>query len=678
MIAIIFKEIREHFKWAVLWMLGVMLAMAFVLVPESIGWSGSRIQTLCSENLQLLMSFGSAIGAALLGMLQSITEVRRDQCAFLFHRPLTRTRIFASKVVGGLTLYLTAMSIPLLLATLWARTPGQFAAPFDLRMSLAGVADILTGIVFYFGGILAGMRSARWYGSRALGVVAAIPCSMAVWAVPEFWHALIVIGVFIATLGFAAWGSFTSLGAYEPQSRSARFALGLSVLVGLTVIGGAVAGITNVVNTPRDGQWVAHAVDEDGTVICIAYDRYSVLSITDLNGGAIEKYATPKSRENYRRTTLSFGFIRLGSRNRWSGYRSDTRFYSQHGALEDTVWYYVNAARRVQGYSVKTNRRVASFGPDGFTSTPVAASASFAEPRVRTSYSDCRLLVSPSTAYRVNYRSRTIKPILTGIEDSVITGACMVPRKGGAKTADGIGAAVSTSERIELFAEDGSPIFRTPLHCDPAKYGVIEFATTAEEDRHFVWYNPAPDLPRGERMTLPGVIVELSADGTEVRRHELPSQLKPAGDIPWHVSLIAIIEPPYLVAFAGVYFFLTSGLDLSAGDVSANILLLRILIPNSFAVLCGVVILVTSVCCALAAGVIGGRYGFARDLRRRWAIICFFTGLGGLLTMWALIDWPAREACASCRKKTAVDRDRCQHCDAEFPSPTLDGTEVFD
>ena len=66
-------------------------------------------------------------------------------CAFL---------AWASVLLVVLTLYLAAMGIPLIGAAVWASMPGNIAAPFDWRMALPGVADILTGIVFYFAGIL--------------------------------------------------------------------------------------------------------------------------------------------------------------------------------------------------------------------------------------------------------------------------------------------------------------------------------------------------------------------------------------------------------------------------------------------------------------------------------------------------------------------------------------------
>ena len=41
-------------------------------------------------------------------------------------------------------------------------------------MALPWLADVLTGLVYYFAGMLTAQREARWYGSRCLGLAAAL------------------------------------------------------------------------------------------------------------------------------------------------------------------------------------------------------------------------------------------------------------------------------------------------------------------------------------------------------------------------------------------------------------------------------------------------------------------------------------------------------------------------
>jgi hypothetical protein len=102
------------------------------------------------------------------------------------------------------------------------------------NMTLPWLADILTGLVYYFAGMLAAQREARWYGSRCLGLAAGLFCSVLVWTLPQFWQALLAILLVGGLVATAAWGSFLTGGAYAPQPRRAKFALALTLLMGMS------------------------------------------------------------------------------------------------------------------------------------------------------------------------------------------------------------------------------------------------------------------------------------------------------------------------------------------------------------------------------------------------------------------------------------------------------------
>ncbi len=164
--AIIWKEIRENLKWAILAMLAPSLVEAFMLRQMS-GPYGTNGQTLLSNGFLALFAIVAGAAAALLGLLQSIPEIHRDQWPFLIHRPITASAIFRAKVVAGLILYLPALLLPVLGAAVWLAIPGHVASPFAWRTVLPVVAAILAGLAFYFAGMLTGIRQARWYASRA-------------------------------------------------------------------------------------------------------------------------------------------------------------------------------------------------------------------------------------------------------------------------------------------------------------------------------------------------------------------------------------------------------------------------------------------------------------------------------------------------------------------------------
>jgi ABC-type transport system involved in multi-copper enzyme maturation permease subunit len=128
---------------------------------------------------------------AILGWLQIRSESHRDLWAFLVHRPISRTRIFASKVGAGMLLYGLGAGLPLVVLVAVVRMPGNVAAPFEWAMVLPVLANFLGGIACYLGGMLTGLRQARWYASRGLPLAAAVASCWGLWGLVNsgrrFW-----------------------------------------------------------------------------------------------------------------------------------------------------------------------------------------------------------------------------------------------------------------------------------------------------------------------------------------------------------------------------------------------------------------------------------------------------------------------------------------------------------
>src|SRR5262249_3376657 len=222
---LIWKEWREHGKWVPLPGL-VTLLVFHIEKPE---------QPMLAVTDAYYFCLTAVVFGAALGFLQVFFEAQGDKRSLLLHRPLGASRIFAAKAIAGVALYLVALGIPFVCLETWFATPGHMPAPFHWRTALPWLADILSGLVYYFAGMLTAQRGARWYGSRGLGLAAAFLCSYLVWALPEFWQALLAIGVIGLLVGVAAWGSFCAGGAYAPQPRVAKAALAMTLLGGLLI-----------------------------------------------------------------------------------------------------------------------------------------------------------------------------------------------------------------------------------------------------------------------------------------------------------------------------------------------------------------------------------------------------------------------------------------------------------
>src|SRR5262249_34519739 len=116
----------------------------------------------------LYLALITVVFAVMLGFLQVFFESRGDKRSILMHRPLSATQIFLSKAIVGVGLYLVAVGIPFGCPVALHAAPGYVAEPFVWPMVLPWLADILSGLVYYFAGMLVAQREARWYGSRGL------------------------------------------------------------------------------------------------------------------------------------------------------------------------------------------------------------------------------------------------------------------------------------------------------------------------------------------------------------------------------------------------------------------------------------------------------------------------------------------------------------------------------
>ena len=210
--ALIWKEWRENLKWVAL--PGLVILMVFLI--------NSPDEPMPDVTGAYLFGLTAAVFGAALGFLQIFFEAHGDRRSLLLHRPLGPSRIFLGKALADVALYVLALGIPFACLECWFATPGNLRAPYHWRTGLPWLADILSGLVYYFAGMLTAQREARWYGSRGLALAAAFFCSYLVWILPEFWQALVAIGIIGGFVGVAAWGSFRAGGAYALSRASPR------------------------------------------------------------------------------------------------------------------------------------------------------------------------------------------------------------------------------------------------------------------------------------------------------------------------------------------------------------------------------------------------------------------------------------------------------------------------
>ena len=380
--ALFWKEWHENLRWAILVLLCLAGSLLYAVYYE-VGrtqYSSNSGAIPIWDNINLVMTIGAPLAGLAFGLLQILPELRRDQWAFLVHRPVSRTALFFGKILPGLCLYLLAVIPPLLGVAAWDAMPGHVAAPFDFRFTLGGWAAILTGIGFYFAGLLVALRPARWYGGRALPIVAALFGPFAAIWYNEFWQFVLACVAVIGVLFAAAWGSFATDGDYKDQTKPARLALGLTLYTGVLVCVVALIGLSIAVSEalfplPASAyRYTQYKIDISGRILRVTQDRNgNPIKITDIVGDPISEPSLAGGFWTGDQFLSISEFVPSRPRyglpsNRYSDpshYALPLQTFLYHAS--DTAWYYIYDTHQIVGYSMQTRRLISYLGPLGFS-----------------------------------------------------------------------------------------------------------------------------------------------------------------------------------------------------------------------------------------------------------------------------------------------------------------------
>jgi ABC-type transport system involved in multi-copper enzyme maturation permease subunit len=179
--AIVLKELRE-----IMWVAGITaLTLVYFMVHETgfdllwmnkVQWQG-QIPFHSDQfiNTSPIFTLVATLCAMVLGFQQTAWEGSHGTFPFLLHRPISRRRVFGIKLAVGLSVQLAITFLVVLAYALWAATPGTHASPFQWSMTTWEWLLCASMTVIYLGAFLAGIRDARWVGTRLLPLVAAVP-----------------------------------------------------------------------------------------------------------------------------------------------------------------------------------------------------------------------------------------------------------------------------------------------------------------------------------------------------------------------------------------------------------------------------------------------------------------------------------------------------------------------
>lgn len=674
--AMIWKEWRENFKWAVLGAGGLALATLYALSQQSHRYAGANGEQAW-WSATMMTTIGAPLIATILGFLQILPEQRRDQWAFLLHRPATRSVIFGGKVSVGLALYLLA-TVPVVVGlNLWFATPGHVVMPYDWHMSLTGMGDICDGVIFYFAAVLTALRPARWYGSRTLGLAMAVLAGPLAVTFHLFCQTLLTVLLCALMLGLAAWGSFLTDGTYRLQPKSAKFSLAATLLVGTVVVTGAgllfLVTIKDGFSPPSTSDSIQYQIDQKGRVLRVTFDGSRVKQATDFNGKPVQYIYSSTANLS---TFVYMRGLDLSDSGQsfappWT-YRDIEHYFNPlyHDFMEGgTTWFYVYNQRLLEGFANKDKKFIGYLGPHSSTPTATPPDTRFPGLVVTNSlYYNAQLLRFPQAVYWAGPAESKIT-LITQQQPGAIRGVCMTQEATVESTApqdsSSLNAiAIVVNKQIKIFSTTGKLLVTTPLHYDVPNYSSLEVGAIQSAHRYFFKYVPLYERELALGHRLPSYIVKVSETGAVLQRYTLPPLDALDTPVAWGNYLSAPVMPSILMAGLAIY---AAAFKLP---------------PRHFGLPNGLIFVALNILAALLVAALTWRLdqrcAFNRREQWAWAITVFCLGPFGFLMLLALQGWPARQSCPNCGQQRVVTHEHCEHCGAAFPQPSPDGTEIFE
>jgi hypothetical protein len=685
------KEWCEHIKWVPLPTLVIGGLMAVLALPS-----------LMDSGSLMIFALIAGLFGVMLGFLQVSAEAQGDKRSLLLHRPLSRSRIFLAKAVVGVGLYLLALGIPFAIEVGLAATPGHLAEPFQWPMTLPWLADVLTGLVYYFAGMLTAQREGRWYASRCLGLAAGLFCSVLVWTLPQFGQALFAILLVGGLVAVAAWGSFVTGGAYAPQPRVAKIALALTLLMGLSFLSFTAKVFLGIWTWSRVQYY--YQLDHQGNVLLIHEEEGKIQSITDLEG-QVPPQLQGERLDSYalKETVAPWAW---GEWTKTRSYRSSNELpvkYGNETKPGNENWWYVPDQGRLLGYDKHSNLLIGSFGPDGFAAPDEQPRERFEGEIYHISqayFSRVKdYLAFPGGVYTVDFRKRTLRTLFVPTAGEAVLWAS---RWEDEKQKQSL-AFVGTDQAIHVLDPAGTRLLYAPLTFDRASYRIHHVGKLENPRRYWIWYEPAWHLGLDRLETMPAYVVEYDIVGREIAPRKIvpprpggareftpPTPLvEPSPTHVWFGLITAPAEAAGLMAAMNAFQSEVSknngsevGLSLPFLFAMTHFFLPGVRwLPSAHPSLVwgnGALMLLAAGVSALICLVLTRRYAFSRLRCLGWALWGLLWGPMGLLLLLALQEWPARIACPKCSKLRVVTQERCEHCGAPHALPPLDGTEIFE
>jgi ABC-type transport system involved in multi-copper enzyme maturation permease subunit len=676
----IWKELRENFKWAALALLALTVEEFYTLSAER----GNELDvynnlTICSSSFLLVTSFGCAAIGAALGVVQILPELRRDQWAALLHRPVTRGVIFFGKVAAGLLLYFFATALPFLATVAYAATPGQFPAPLVPGMTLPALSDIFLGLVFYSAALLVCLQRGRWFGSRGLVGLSVLPIFVlhSSTAFP-FLLPLLASAVYL----LAAWGTMLSNGRLHDRPWIAKFAFILIVVGGAQAVGSFFFDGLILLpwkSAPSAATYTRFEVTQDGQVFLSTQHGELQTVVTDMNGKVVtdERYVGNNNYQNFiQLEPLSYSsqtmnmekyYLRANPRN--------LRNYVtplQNDYQSKETWYMLVRENYLIGYDKLSRRCVGICDADGFK--PAGATPRpFPQPIQNAIIFFQKPLIFwvGTQLYTIDFPERTLaKPF--NAQSDVISGAMpLIDFQNPEKPAR---IAVALSKSIQVIDLQGKQLATIPYGHDLALAPILAMGANADLSRYYVQYSS--DFYNGlssANPDLPVFLDESDGQGNVLHSYSHRTDALTLPSVGW-IGLMSQYSSPIVPTIPEIIYHEFAPANSFAGyGEDGSTYPPRDFVLRTIGILLGVAVVLSIITWMWAR-----RIGFSTERARLWTILVFCFGLWGLIAFRLASDWPRKVRCPQCGRLRPLESEECPHCHKLWPPVPATGIEIFD
>lgn len=665
--ALLWKELRENAKWALLTMIAFGAAAAFGVVYNTQNnalYHNDGI-TVAKKTFLMATTFGAPAVALFLAFLQVLPELKTDRWAALLHRPVPATSIFWAKVLAGVLLYLAAVGLPYLAIVAWVAAPGSFATPFTPGMLQPSLVDLCAGLLYYFAALTIALQRGRSLFLYPLPLLAALHVSFFTVETKLAWVALEAIVFLLVALVLAAWGVMQSRDRFSPRPWITKAAFLAVTFYGLCGAGDLLLMVGGRFIPKPPSTYSRYETTKSGPPVRLVYENNKLKSVLLPDG---KPSTDPKFQPNRINTELDYGntlSTYIGDDHGWKPpvwtrpYRNSTTYvYADRTVVfpRTVSWFYLYEERCYLGFDPMTKEAISRLDNDGFRA-PSAPLASFPKDG-ESSQADIVRIFGDGDRLRFAFLDRQEIVTVPLPAPGPIYGVAASWSYLGNKAVYIISVALRSG--IALYNEHGALLTTLPYRHDVDRWGQLTVTTNKTLDRFQVQYEPSVWIDRKTKEGMPIYVDQVNLQGEPFESYTLEPLPKDTRGVAFTAWLQRRIQPP--AYFWGETAYQKIGASVFGSTRLANADRGRWTTgwPTTLAGL----IWSNCISLVLAATTLlwTRRTNFPPGRSWAWTAFVFALGLPGFLTFRLACDWPMRTACPSCAKRRPVQTPACPSC----------------